>query len=402
MKLSYNEENHAYWLDGKRCKSITTVASIPDNRWNLERWNERMVAIGVVIDDMLRESIAAHHDDKDKLNDLCEQAKQVAKAHEGRDRGINVHKITERVDTGVYVIPTPLAEGIMGDYAAVITACGLTILPEYVERIVVYPDLRLAGRFDNIMQTTDGRLVIVDKKGGASAIDYPHSIAIQLALYANAPLMADRLVRRGKSGVSERFGPLPDVDKESAIVIHLPDEGPARGVEVDIAKGWHTAEQLCFGVLAWRDETDLIRPIRVTQPFAVTEGQPLSDKRLAELRELYSVLADAKPQVDRWMVEGRDNGRPWAVKEPHGRPTERRYWIARAAMAWSATEDIARQVLALVLGEDVQGTTGAAFGSLTIEQARRVAELADGGVTANIDDDGRVRLSLSEGPPEAA
>ena len=42
MHLKYNDRQHAYWLDGSRCKGVTTVAKIPDDTYNLDQWRKRM------------------------------------------------------------------------------------------------------------------------------------------------------------------------------------------------------------------------------------------------------------------------------------------------------------------------------------------------------------------------
>jgi hypothetical protein len=80
MKLKYNDEQHAYWLDGKRCKSVTTVAKIPDDLYRLQMWEKRQVAIGLATSHDLLEAVAAHVDDDDYLNGLCEKAKELAGA----------------------------------------------------------------------------------------------------------------------------------------------------------------------------------------------------------------------------------------------------------------------------------------------------------------------------------
>lgn len=385
MKLSYNDESHAYWLDGKRLTSVTSVAKIPDNRWNLERWNERMVAIGVTLDQTLRETIAAHYDDKDKLDACCEDAKKLAKAHEGRDRGTNVHRITERADLGQYVIPTPLSEGILADYQTVLDIVGLEVIPDFVERIVVYPDEGVAGRFDNLMWWTrpDGTkvLVCVDKKGGESVIRYPHSPAIQIALYVNAPLIAGPI---GRSGRTTTFEPLPaELDRETGIILHLPEVGQPCAVAIDIAAGWEIARTVCLPTLRWRKRDDLVRPLaapaKAPEAFLVDEGRPLTDARMAELKALYETLDKERAVVDAWLAESRTVGRCWAVRGTDGHPSERRYWIARAAMTWAFEPEHNVRIgigLAMNLSDDVQGTTGAALGSLTIAEAERLYQLA--------------------------
>jgi hypothetical protein len=50
VKLRYDDKQHAYWLDGRRCKGVTTVAKIPEDTYRLSLWSQRQVAIGVATD----------------------------------------------------------------------------------------------------------------------------------------------------------------------------------------------------------------------------------------------------------------------------------------------------------------------------------------------------------------
>jgi hypothetical protein len=35
MKLTYRDDGHEYYLNGRRCKGVTTTAKIPDDLYNL-------------------------------------------------------------------------------------------------------------------------------------------------------------------------------------------------------------------------------------------------------------------------------------------------------------------------------------------------------------------------------
>lgn len=279
MKLSYNDRQHAYWLDGKRCKGVTTVAKIPDDNYGLEKWRARQVVIGMATSPPLVNRAAAHFDERDKIDDIAEEAMVAAKAHEASGRGTAAHRITERVDLGLDWIDTPEARAIRAQWTAALDHAGLDIIPELVERIVVYPDQLVAGRFDRIARRrSDGRLVVVDVKTGENAVKYPHSTCVQLGLYANAPLMAGPLERTGDKESTDVFEPLPDgIDRTVGIIVYLPPEGPADIYELDLAAGWDTARTICFPTIAWRKTTGLVTKIAAAPPAVQAADGPTAD-----------------------------------------------------------------------------------------------------------------------------
>jgi len=286
MKLTYNDKQHAYWLDGKRCKGVTSVAKYPDDTYAIDRWRDRMVVIGMAVSPPLVHRAAAHFDERDRIQDIAEEAKVIAKAHEAADRGTANHRIAERVDLGLTVIDTPESEAVAAAWTAALEHAGIDIVPELVERIIVHPDQLVAGRFDRIGRyRVSGRHVGVDIKTGKNAIQYPHSTVTQLGLYFNAPLMAGPL-NPGKDGTdwTTTFEPLPDdLHRDHAIVIYLPPDGPARCFRVDIAAGWKAATTICFPTIAWRKTNNLIDEI--TELKVVADPQPIDPDAFAYLSD---------------------------------------------------------------------------------------------------------------------
>jgi hypothetical protein len=261
MKLSYNDNHHAYWLDGSRCKGVSTIAKVPDDTYNLVQWGKRTVALGMALNPSLAERAVAHHDDKSELNKIAEDALRAARANEAADRGTAIHRLLERFDLGEDVIETDETRAWRAAYNKALAAAGLTVVDEYVERIVVYPGPRIAGRFDRIYRRKrDGKLVIGDVKSGTNAVRYPHSTAIQLALYANAPLMAGPIPRDG--GSTEDFSSMPEkLDLKWGYIVHAPEAEKVEVLKVDIAAAWKLTQTAVFNILEWRKRTDLIAPI---------------------------------------------------------------------------------------------------------------------------------------------
>lgn len=264
MKLNYKDKRHEYWLQRgakkERCKSVTAVAKIPDNSEFLDLWKQRQVAIGVAESETIRESVAAHHDDKNKLNELCDKAMTVAGAHEAAERGTTIHRIAERADKGEAAIETPYSKKVRENWQNALADAKLTVVPELTERCVVYPDRLICGKLDRIFRREDGSLVLADLKSGQRAIEFPHSIAIQLALYAYAPLLAAPW--DGIDGETEDFEPLPaELDRTRGLIVHLNDPNkPAQIYEVNLIAGQKIVDQVIWPTIAWRARRDLTRP----------------------------------------------------------------------------------------------------------------------------------------------
>lgn len=290
MRLVYNDRQHAYWLDGRRCKGVTSVAKIPDDTWSLEQWGKRMVALGLAINAPLIQRAQAHFDERDKLDEIVEEALVAAKAHEAAARGTAVHREAERVDLGLDWIDTPETRAIRAQWAAALDSAGLEVAREYVERIVVYPDELVAGRFDRLCRRrSDGRLVFVDVKTGENAIRYPHSTVCQLALYANAPLVAGPLVRSGKNEETDQFQTMPDdIDRTVGYVVYLPAEGPGQVHRLDLTAGWDTVTRICFPTIRWRKTDGLVEQITALE-FA---GPAANPQRVGWLRERVAAIVD--------------------------------------------------------------------------------------------------------------
>lgn len=262
MKLKYNDRWHSYHLNGTRCKGVTNVAGIPDDTYNLQNWQKRMVALGMALPDSkpLHERALAHFDDKSALGDVAEDAMRAAKAHDAAARGTAIHRTLERHDLGGELIDTPESRALRAAYDKALDAAGLIVLPEYIERVVVHDKHFIAGRFDRLFRRKrDGKLVVGDIKSGENAIKYPHKTAVQLALYANAPLLAGPIP--GSGGETETFEKFPETDKKWAYVVFTPDANHVAVHKIDIAKGWKAFNRAILPTLEWRKEANLIQVV---------------------------------------------------------------------------------------------------------------------------------------------
>lgn len=268
MKLRYNDKVHGYWLaedGGKlvRCKGVSTCAKIPDDDFTLSEWRKRMVAIGVAHNTILSMDIRQAHGDRNKIDLLAEQAMTEAGAHLAAEAGTAAHTRTEKHDAGEAVEDFEMQ---LVRWRGMLDTAGLEIVTDLIERVVVYPEQRICGRFDRLARRlSDGKLVCIDLKTGTSAVKYPHAVATQLAMYANAPLLAGTMTEV-EPGVEEtqEFYPLPDdLDRETGYLMHLPEDGEAAVYAVNLKLGWRVTEEVIFPTLNWRSVPvkDVIRKL---------------------------------------------------------------------------------------------------------------------------------------------
>jgi hypothetical protein len=143
-------------------------------------------------------------------------------------------------------------------------------------------------------------------------------------------------------------------------------------------------------------EADIRPPLRP----APDEGAEVDAGDVDALRGEFARLDDRlRHDVARWAMEAGRAGRTWTMQKKG--PVSRRRWeVSRAALALAALADgddaIARAALALVLGEDDCQThpIGALLGTLTIEEADRVAAIAQT-CTLTLSDDGSPLVAVA-------
>ena len=288
MKLKYSAKAHGYWLNGKRCKSPSAIAKVPDDSSALDFWRRRQTAIGLALQPHLLTAVAASADDKKALDAICEEAMTAAGASSGRDYGTAVHKITDLLDGGDFVLETPEVIAIRNTWRSLLEAHDLEIVAS--EQVIVHPELMIAGRFDRVVRhRASGRLYILDTKTGKSAADFLQSHAVQLWLYASAPLCADGPTGDADFEVAE-FVPMHAVSQSVALVAHLPMEGEASIIGIDIAAGADCFRNVIKPTWAWRARSDL----RV-DGWAAPTFSPLDAALTANLIERLRTIAAIAP-----------------------------------------------------------------------------------------------------------
>lgn len=173
--------------------SVSTLADTLGDTFGLDRWDRRMIARGMGLDEELAALAASEPyntglgepDKKEmkesgrRLDEIVERARDVAKAHQKRDWGTAFHGFTEPEHSEYIKVPERMQPAVTSfwerckDYQVEIVATELFIVNE---------EFRCAGTLDHLVRIPGYEgLLIFDKKSG---VYHPEKCRIQLALYA--------------------------------------------------------------------------------------------------------------------------------------------------------------------------------------------------------------------------
>lgn len=123
------------------------------------------------------------------------------------------------------------------------------------------------------------------------------------------------------------------------------------------------------------NDPDTVAEVRTVPRGRPDEGADIAPELVKELKVLIGGLdAAAKTALDQWAEQASAAERTFSLKS---KASERRYAIVSAAITlarWDPTDIACREVLSLVMGEEVQPTVtvGQALGSLTTDEATRL------------------------------
>ena len=227
----------------------TTFIKCVEDTTTLEKWGRRMVLVGAASDPSLIER-AAGTSDRGELDALAETALVAAKAHEKRDKGTHLHLLSEMVDRG-----QPLPDDTSTHDRADMLAYWRATHPlhvTHIETLTVLDDWKVAGTPDRLIEY-GGRTYIADLKTGR--VDFGAlKMAMQLAIYSRSVLYDHQTQTRT---------PLPDVDQDRAVIIHLPaGSGSCSLLWLDIAAGWE-AVKVARQVRQVRNVRNVLSPFEV-------------------------------------------------------------------------------------------------------------------------------------------
>ncbi len=267
----------------------TTCAKSIHDTFALSQWAQRMTLKGA----SLRPDITAAAGtlevkaDKDRMNDLVEDAKKAAGDKVAANLGTAVHSYTEHRDKGQDVAIPEEHQATVDAYSQVLADFGLEPVPGLIEFTTAVMQFEIAGTSDRCYRVTRditidlngrpvtlyaGEYVIGDVKTGADLSYGWQEIAIQLAIYAQGLntsgvwSWATRTWSRPED--PEQPGVQIQVRTDVAVVPHLPVDRSETGAPlatlyaVDISAGW-AACILCNQVRDWRKESKLAVPLKV-------------------------------------------------------------------------------------------------------------------------------------------
>lgn len=254
----------------------TTFVDALDDKYNLQRWQQRMVAIGLADRPDLMLSVAAHRGDKAELNRITEKALEAAQAGAAATTGTALHALTEQIDRNQPLGVIPAA------YQADLEAYREATKPLRVleiEQFCVYDALKVAGTLDRLLEY-EGWRGVGDLKSGT--IEWGAlKIAMQLAMYAHSTPY---------NPATHQREPRPSpIDTEWALVIHLPaGQGRCELQWINIADGWE-AVQCAAQVRQWRSRKHWFTPFEHLHPGPVDLAGQLAHAATVEvLRALWT------------------------------------------------------------------------------------------------------------------
>lgn len=258
----------------------TTFVGAIEDTYTLGLWQQRMVALGLADRPDLLMAVVAHRDQKGRLNAICKDAQEAAKAHAAATTGTALHALTERIDRGLTLGVIP--EAYQADLDAYVRATA-RLKPVMIEQFCVQDPLKVGGTPDRVVEYK-GKRYIADLKTGTLTFGFV-KIAAQLAVYARS--------RPYNVETGERTAHGAEVDR--GIIIHAPaGSGTCTLYWVDLLAGWEAVKvskavrekrALKLGAVVhdfdadWTPSLGAAKPAAAEEPgvttaFAVTPAEP--------------------------------------------------------------------------------------------------------------------------------
>lgn len=238
----------------------TTLSKTLEDTFNLEQWQTRTVAQGIGMRaDLAARAAVTPVSNKRDWKEILDQAKVTAASASKANLGTAFHTLHEAVpgmsDEQYAALPHEMRV-TYELYRREMARLGITEV--LTEATVVNTAIGTAGKLDGLLQLADGRIVVGDRKSGR-VVEYPHSPAMQMAIYSNA----DRIEMPG--GWVDMRTAYPELDTTTGIVIHVTigDETSAKVnvYDIDLIAGWYGA-LLAAKVRRWRNRKDLLTPFQ--------------------------------------------------------------------------------------------------------------------------------------------
>jgi hypothetical protein len=244
--LSFSRRLHRYDVklagnSSKRWSGASSWGKQIEDQSALGNWKARTIAVGaaraphLITDYQLANS-------RDEQDEIIEALLKVGGGSDASDLGSRMHRVTEQHDMGVLGASLdPLVATTVQRWERALDLAGISVVGDHVERIVINTRLGCCATFDRLAWWND-RLVVVDLKTGS--MKYPHSMAVQLAIIANAEwITVGEPEIRGDKAIWTSFEPTPNIDKDDGLIVHLPAATPDKVAVwvLDLEDGWDAA-----------------------------------------------------------------------------------------------------------------------------------------------------------------
>jgi len=236
----------------------TTLANIMDDTTSLDVWKTRNLIYGIGCrEDLfaLAASVSGAElaEDKETLDGVAAAAEEIGGGNVKSNLGTAMHGFTQRLDLGDDTqVPSEWSKDIEA-YLAEMKNFGLWTHENFVEKVVLVPELGVAGTIDRLLMGDDlNAPVTADLKTG-KVKGKGRSFAIQLAIYSRATHWFDP--------TNNELHEMPKMDQERGLIIHLPiGEAKCTFHEIDLVAGW---EQVLIAsqVHSGRSRNDFSKPL---------------------------------------------------------------------------------------------------------------------------------------------
>ena len=228
---------------------VSTMANYLDNKSGLTVWKNRMITLGMGLDEDTAAMAAALPPltgDKKKdgptnalLDEYAETAMRAAGAHRKREWGTAVHGFTETGQEGHPHVPARMQSDV-DSYWARVREYNMRLVASEV--FLVNDELRCAGTVDDLYYCYLYGLIVGDKKTGRENV---RSVIMQMAIYANSmvynPETGERTSLQSLAE-GQGFTKIPPLNLKAAFYIHIPKgEGRTEFIEANIEEGYRRA-----------------------------------------------------------------------------------------------------------------------------------------------------------------
>lgn len=211
---------------------VTTFIEALDDGQGLTIWKLGLTVRGLINNEALLTQARAEHDNDKACRAIAEEAHLWAGSKLSAAIGTALHLATEHHDLGTGHRPPDPWGAHVDAWANALDVHGITVLPEWVESVVVNTAVGCAGTLDRLVMLPDGRIVVLDIKTGKDPKKATY--AVQAGVYANAT----------HAWTPGGYRALPaDLDRSTAIIAHLSaTDATCDLLTVDAATGWERAQ----------------------------------------------------------------------------------------------------------------------------------------------------------------